>query len=85
VQEQANFWECEVFLPKFPQTFPKKTSKKLTSKKKIEFVSNQDTSNAFCKHLKAFPSLQWGDRKNPEVIYSILPEARKITKNRGNA
>jgi len=32
------------------------------------------------KHLKAFPSLQLGDRKNPQVILLILPEARKITK-----
>jgi len=25
-------------------------------------------TNAICKHLKAFPSLQLGDRKNPQVI-----------------
>jgi len=25
-------------------------------------------SNAICKHLKAFPSLQLGDWKNPQVI-----------------
>jgi len=32
-------------------------------------------TNAICKHFKLFPNLQLGDRKSPQVILSILPEA----------
>jgi len=30
--------------------------------------AKQQETNAVCKHLKAFASLQLGDRKNPIVI-----------------
>jgi len=47
VEEQANFWGCEEFLPKFPQTFLKITPTKRLHFFSIlgAFFSNQSTSS----------------------------------------
>jgi len=44
VYEQANYWGCEEFLPKFSQTCLKNTQRKMTSKK-YNIFSNQSTSS----------------------------------------
>jgi len=36
----GKFLGCEKFLPKFPQTCPKKTLKKMTSKKQIKITND---------------------------------------------